>query len=494
MSYRAITDQVYISTLTDEKVDGIPDYQKSTKVWEIKTEVPSTVSIDNKDVYDPVLRKSASIKKQFVIRRPRCFGRLFTNFKIGVGSKHIYVTGDFMKKHRDVRLPDMDGLAHTMTLVVLTRLDYYHGGRLKINNEEVPLHFDSYDEHLLILFPINAVHEVTEVTSGERQSFVFPVYGECNPFKINAMLLANYDDTTDTKDTDDDTTDTKDTDDTNSTIDDTTDTKDTDETNSIDVTTDAEDTYRCTTIYDSILDYIEFYSKSTDSSNEPELYVSDSLEYFNRARLLGMLELLNNRTILQTFVKYQMLMGDHIPYDRTFGVPDDFVSTYENENPNEYLQRIVEYLHKKKKELIDMVEEQNKANSDVAAINIDLPTHEFAYVAANMYYKDTKKDKLIGVDAKIQELAKQQKREVVMYIGKVGSICHPKSFMRTYHISNDNSRLVEFDDPSCVHSSPFIRDIHTEFNDSSAFEAEYEELHCILLISPKPADPSSSDT
>ena len=98
------------------------------------------------------------------------------NVIFGIGHKHIYKTGDFMKVHVDGKLPDIlvdgDKLPHIMTLIVI--FGDYTGGCFNISSNEVE---KTTKFAKVILFSLDLTHEASLVTSGIRYSFAFPVYG-----------------------------------------------------------------------------------------------------------------------------------------------------------------------------------------------------------------------------------------------------------------------------------------------------------------------------
>jgi len=141
-------------------------------------------SSDQKDIcYEPTLRESRSIIGDFEMTYPPSdITILFSELHIGLGSKHFYGSGDFMKEHFDSRLPShetKDGkkLPHIMTLIVANDLNH-----LKVNGTSLPklLPDSGYERKHCVLFSLNCSHEVLPVTD-RRISFVFPIYGVYNP-------------------------------------------------------------------------------------------------------------------------------------------------------------------------------------------------------------------------------------------------------------------------------------------------------------------------
>lgn len=172
---------------------------RKTDPWCDVDGVPSEVGIEGKLVLDTTLRNSVSIKDAYKMQYlPSELHILFVKIKIGMGSKHIYKPGGFMKKHYDSRLPSFNvkqynqetrknelvAHDHIMTLILIKNYGYY-GGDLYVEDKLVVssegagnLNFKPY---VAVLFSLNASHEVKPVTSGLREVFVFPIYGVYNP-------------------------------------------------------------------------------------------------------------------------------------------------------------------------------------------------------------------------------------------------------------------------------------------------------------------------
>jgi len=140
---------------------------------------PTDIGMEGKVTYDPTLRKSKSIRNRFLVKPQDLYqmNQLFPKLHIGIGSKHFYEEGDFMKEHFDSRLPpDQEGLPHIMTLI-LTR-DLAH---LKVNGKLLEPPNPNYQTTIFgVLFSLNCPHEVTPVKK-KRVSFVFPVFGIYDP-------------------------------------------------------------------------------------------------------------------------------------------------------------------------------------------------------------------------------------------------------------------------------------------------------------------------
>lgn len=155
-----------ITHIEDSKID----------VWNLREGEASTVGIKGEVSYQPELRSSVSIKNKFNIayKNDSDYMQYFTKIKIGIGSKHIYPVGGFMKEHYDTRLPDLDGrLPHIMTLVITNSISTF-----RVNGKK------PYTRHTAnfysVLFSLNCPHERLPVKK-ETHSFVFPVYGVFNP-------------------------------------------------------------------------------------------------------------------------------------------------------------------------------------------------------------------------------------------------------------------------------------------------------------------------
>lgn len=150
------------------------------EIWQFNDSAakPTDVGMEGKVTYDPTLRKSKSVRNMFLVNPEDLYqmNQLFRKLHIGVGSKHLYEEGDFMKEHFDSRLPDQERLPHIMTLI-LTR-DLAH---LKVNGKFLEAPNPNYQTAIYgVLFSLNCPHEVTPVKN-KRVSFVFPVFGIYDP-------------------------------------------------------------------------------------------------------------------------------------------------------------------------------------------------------------------------------------------------------------------------------------------------------------------------
>lgn len=182
----------------------------SHDVWEMTDGETSSVGVDGVSVVDTSVRKSESIYKKFEINNEKkCYStsesvniirRLFKKVHFGIGTKHIYSRGGFMKEHHDKKFPphrldNGDELPHIMTMIVTKSLDDFRicGKSL----DTVHIRESSYGAmHYVILFTLNCPHEVLPVTS-TRHSFVFPVYGIYNGVRmsrVNNPLKSVYSD------------------------------------------------------------------------------------------------------------------------------------------------------------------------------------------------------------------------------------------------------------------------------------------------------------
>lgn len=150
-----------------------PD-KTAPNVWAMTDGEPSKVGVSGQEQYRAELRQSTSIRGLFSFKMRDQIKRFFSKIKVGTGSKHIYVAGDFMKEHYDTKLPDLDGLPHIMTLIVTNSIE-----ELRVCGKPVPrISSDSYERTYGVLFTLNCPHEVLPIQYGTRHSFVFPVYGE----------------------------------------------------------------------------------------------------------------------------------------------------------------------------------------------------------------------------------------------------------------------------------------------------------------------------
>lgn len=179
-----------------EALDNDDKYQPKINVRTyMEGALPSKVGIGGKMELNEQARKSKSIRDKFVLIDFPEIKSMFDKYKIGIGSKHVYNVGDFMKPHYDSKRPDIqvqDGkktitLPHVMTIVVLYNHGDYEGGELIINDKQVVIYDKATDywagedkEKAIVMFGLGCKHEVTPVTQGGRITFTFPVYGIYN--------------------------------------------------------------------------------------------------------------------------------------------------------------------------------------------------------------------------------------------------------------------------------------------------------------------------
>lgn len=139
--------------------------------------VESTVGVEGELSVRPELRRSKSVRDKFKFEYRSDFLFYFSKIEIGIGNKHIYSPGDFMKKHYDSRLPPRNGLEHIMTMVVV---DYYDDALLvdgKRPNPPSNIQEYSYNrQHKCVFFTLNMPHEVVPSIT-PRISFTFPIFG-----------------------------------------------------------------------------------------------------------------------------------------------------------------------------------------------------------------------------------------------------------------------------------------------------------------------------
>jgi hypothetical protein len=173
-----------LGDLSDDPLNKEINCRNQSDVWAISKGKTSKVGVEGKDVYRSDLRKSESIKNAFTIELTNNVTRYFSKVKVGLGSKHIYVPGDFMKEHYDTKLPDMDGLPHIMTMIVTDSIE-----QLKVCGQKVPVikgYGSEYVKKYIVLFTLNCPHEVVTIEQGIRHSFVFPVYGHYRGVKLKS--------------------------------------------------------------------------------------------------------------------------------------------------------------------------------------------------------------------------------------------------------------------------------------------------------------------
>ncbi len=500
-SFYVFKESVHITDITEDKYRADKDLvsrkdlrrfpdESLIDVWKLCDGDLSKVGINGQDVYRPDLRSSVSIRDRFTVNKVSFLGKLFSKVQIGVGSKHIYVAKDFMRKHRDTRLPDLDGLPHVMTMVVFaSSYDasgcYYSGGKLLINDVDVIEAYsrvnkdtndyysdDGYSSYgnQIVLFPITSIHEVTEITQGERHTFVFPVYGHFDPFSRIVKNVGN---------------------------------------NS-----------KYTTVYDEILEDLNSMVDSTDT---------------DRAHFLGKLEVLEDESICAKFVRFRNSHGDYVPHEHSHGVNQDnsdselpeFITriTYELDgkpvmvNSNSYVALPVgatnvvingpaittsdtsdnhladtEKLPRLLAEIRDKVIYLKRNFEETIIANIemtkqeeckltasDLPKEAFAYVAKNMYFSDTSVRDLRGVDAYIYQLALESKRKLHLVFTNLKEFTSGNSVVPVYYLNSTTSTLVPISRAN-LPQSDYITAIYTEHDDQGGYDPRYSRLHCTVFI------------
>lgn len=175
-------------------------WSTSDPVWEYSDgeASPSKVGVKGELVVRPDLRCSHTIRDKFKLKYiPSFLNFYFPKILVGLGSKHIYREGDFMKEHYDTRLPDKDGLPHIMTMLVTDDISH-----LRVNGKTVNLtkpKRNSYgdEDKYIVLFTLNCPHEIIQLGKNKvRTSFAFPVYGIYDPFfglkkKVSSKEPAN---------------------------------------------------------------------------------------------------------------------------------------------------------------------------------------------------------------------------------------------------------------------------------------------------------------
>lgn len=173
--------------ISSDSVSHIDD--KGVDVWKINCESPSKVGIANRDEYRPDLRKSSTIKDKFSLRIPSFLDNHFSSIYAGKGSMHIYLRDEFMKEHRDARLPDLEVVEdnetrkfrHIMTMVVTDSIF-----EMKVNSkriENVPFLGYNNEKKYGVLFSLDCLHEISSVVEC-RRSFTFPIYGSYEPYRL----------------------------------------------------------------------------------------------------------------------------------------------------------------------------------------------------------------------------------------------------------------------------------------------------------------------
>ncbi len=389
-------------------------------VWDLRDGDLSKVGINGMDVFRPDLRSSVSIRDRFEVDTPSFLDNLFNNVKIGVGSKHIYIAKDFMRKHRDARLPDLDGLPHVMTMVIFSpagRNYRYSGGRLLINDIDALESYKHYNDdkygNQIVLFPITSIHEVTEITRGERHTFVFPVYGHFDPFSRIVKRVSNTE---------------------------------------------------YTTVYDEILDEIDTMPDSDNS---------------DRAMFLSKLEVLKDESLCRKFVMYRIGQGDCVPYEHNHGISED---DHIEEMP-EILSEIRETVGRLKLRFEDAIRANiEMAKEQECKLTIDdLPKNAFAYVAKNLYFSDTSIKDLRGVDAHIYQLASSAKRKIHLSFVNLNEFINSDSLIPVFIANLDASQMTQISRLGLPRSE-YISEIQTTYDDQGGYDPRYTRLYCTMFI------------
>jgi hypothetical protein len=266
----------------------------------------------------------------------------------------------------------------------------------------------------------------------------------------------------------------------------------------------------------------------------------------SRAYFLAQLESVGDLSLCRKFVEYRLKQGDFVPSERSHGIdtfhyiPDSdseseeedhtkFITRIEYDNvgdnkrviiqsndehkiphgatnivinskikpsqesPNLKLPRVVleikESLMRKKQRLEDFYKAnlESAKERDCKILVSDLPEQPFAYVAANLHYSDYTENHLVGVDAHMLQLAKQAGRETRVSMTSIDNFLSRTDIVRAYHISDDNSRILQFKSMDEVPESQFITDMHTEHDDQGGYDTNITRVHCVILVGPKTA-------
>ena len=434
-------------------------------VWDLVDGDLSTVGIKGKNIMREDLRKSVSIRDRFKMDEPSYLCNLFNKAKIGLGSKHIYVPGDFMAPHRDARLPDINGMPHSMTLVVFSRDLPYMGGELLINGIN-PLNVlqDPGAANPMVLFPINQMHEVTKVTFGIRHVFVFPVYGELNIF--NQLVNRR--------------------------------------------------SYKPVLIYSEIINDLNTLIQGNPFNDE------------FCGELLGKLETLENERLCEEFVKYRNIRGEYVPTERSHDVPDDYSDSCDDHEEYD-LHNIISYCvdgeqvvkttsdtfhlpeqatnitvtpvkelsqnkydaNARLKYILGKVQDMQQSYLDNIAINRELaikqksnieslPKEAFIYVAKNLYYSDANENALVGIDAHIYHLASKNRTTVVNFMRDIYKYAQSTSPIDIY-IESDGA-LKKLTTSDLLPTSKYIDNLYAEHDDQGGYDCEYDIFHCCIVV------------
>jgi hypothetical protein len=457
-----------------EDVRRYPD-KSLIDVWDLVDGDLSKVGINGQSVYRVDLRKSVTIKDRFRIDHACFLNKLFDTVKVGIGSKHIYTVGDFMAPHRDTRLPDLNGLPHVMTLVVLQNRATYMGGELLVNGENV-LELFNRDENadssdIMILFPITSLHEVKQIAAGSRHSFVFPVYGRLDIFNriFRTMSPCN----------------------------------------------------KYTTTFDEVLISLDKMLRND--------YTGYDVDEFHGA-LLGKINTLNDVQLSRQFVKCLNILGYFVPTERAHGVPDDYEDSSDEYTETSKPRTTVTYLlnnawtthvvhttfkvpatatqitvdqvsetttskytvddrlekiRNKVRKIQKLFNENVALNQEIAKksqANITtLPNEVFVYAASSMYYSDAAADSLIGVDALVYQLATKAGRKVKhAFIPNLHTYVSASSIINVYYVKK--GELVRITTAELLPDTEYINSLHAEHDDQGGYDCEFDRLHCCLVI------------
>lgn len=478
---------------TDLSITYIDDPKKNP--FSIMPEQTSTVGIDGQNVEDLSLRNSLSLRDKFTIKRlPSAFSELFSKYHVGIGSLHVYMKGGFMKQHRDARLPDREGMPHVASLIVVRSNPGHEGGKLRVDIDGNPVVVftrdipsgDSEEYYAMhggyapyepsyhaALIPINKIHDVTEVTYGRRESFVFPVYGVLKSYQEIAEGLRSN----------------------------------------------VKPNMPIRNQYEDVLECIKYYTTRAGKSDA-------------NAKLQGFIDSLGDICLSRMFVRYRFASGDYVLDERAHGV---YADEYEYE-PKVTIESITAYVTKldnafkrnnvriERREIadqkitedlksavdslqvavqngVDDIDKKIEAVKKAAAIihgaleslediassverrmvsipdRVELPVGLFVYVAANMYYQDSKLENLIGVDELVYKTALESGRNVSLVISSMDT----EDFIwPVYRL--EGRTFVDVSKRGLPKSLIVYGNTEPIHDDQGGYDVRYKRVYCVLVI------------
>ena len=470
---------------------SIKDINKAdTNVWNTYDPLLSTseVGIQGNMVARPDLRQSKSIRDQFKLEHfPSELEPLFKEVEVGIGSKHVYYEGGFMKEHYDNRLPDKIVevksyhstfklktntkdeekekttlvFPHIMTLIITNNIS-----NLRVNGQILnPKLKTSYNEVYGVLFTLNSSHEVTPIEKGTwctepRCSFTFPIYGKYDPtYNIQKTISCDND----------------------------------------------KNVLDNSNKYDIILAEIEQYitenkteSVDANSNNAERLY--GYIKILNDSELDCMIKkIINNISGYETYridsfgvdmdanfceISYELMDGTKITkvIDCTTEIPIAKNICIKPANTTlSLLYKMKDHVINLKKEAELLVLEENKENEK----NNEYPNYEFdknpfIMVLSGKYFFDSTLADLTKQDTMIyQQLSSKSRKCTFVPIAKLPKkYSYLKNSIHIYQIMNNKLIKTSADEIDGTN----ITSIDIEFDDSHSYDLSYRLLTAALIV------------